>query len=535
MTQSSAASAGVGPTTGLGGFRRSQRVTRARKTAGEIVLLAAAYVAFAYLGLQLGAAARFATLVWVPAGLSLAVLLWRGARLWPGVMIGAFVVNLFVGGSVAVALAISAGNTAEQLLAYTLLTRHGAFRPELARIQDVVALVTFGAISSPVVSASVGVAALWLAEIVPAGSIPYVWYVWWTGDALGILVIAPLVLTWIARPYKHPVLEDFAIWIAVSISAVVVFGEVLPARLAYVVPSSYLVFPPLIWGALRRGPRSTATSIGVLSTVAVTAALLGHGRFAGISLTDRLLAFATFTAVVAITVLLLSAAIAEKKARDQLIWFASHELRNPLGTLTLHYELLRQAVSSGLSREQLEAGAARAQRSLARLTQLVDEVLDVSRAGESPVGLRRAEMDLRELVEVVAGRLAFELEQNGSQLQLKLEPTIGRWDRSRLDQVITNLIGNASKHGGAGPIEVTLFPTDGVARLEVRDHGAGISAADQKRIFEPFVRLARSSDAIGMGLGLAIAREIVDAHRGRIWVESQPGAGSRFIVELPRF
>jgi signal transduction histidine kinase len=469
----------------------------------------------------------------MPAGVALTALLWRGAQLWPGIMIGSLVANLAFGAPAAVALAIASGSTAEQLVAYTLLTRVVDFRPELSRTKDVLGLV-LSALLSPILSATVGVATLWFSDLLRIRSVGYVWYVWWTGHAMGILVVTPLLLTWTARPRKRLTLEHCALWGAIMLTGVVVFGDILPSGIARVVPPSYLVFPPLIWGALRLGPRWTATAVALLSGLAITASLLGYSRFAETNLTDRLLAVQAFMAIVAITIAMLSAAIAERNERDQVISIASHELRNPLGTLTLHYQLLTHALKVGLGREQLEAALAKVQRSLARLTQLVDELLDVSRIVQGPIALRTEQFDLRELTELVASRLAPDLERNGSMLDLRLEPTTGSWDRSRLDQVITNLITNASKYGGAQPITVTLSPRPGCARLEVRDRGPGIAHSDQQRIFDPFVRLGDRAGAAGMGLGLAICREIVRAHRGRIWVESRLGAGSRFIIELPR-
>src|SRR5439155_19333462 len=113
-------------------------------------------------------------------------------------------------------------------------------------------------------------------------------------------------------------------------------------------------------------------------------------------------------------------------------------------------------------------------------------------------------------------------------------PVVGRWDRSRLEQVVANLVSNACKYGDGKPIEVRVEAHDGRARLRVRDGGLGISREDRARIFQPFERAGGRDRAPGLGLGLYVVRKIVEAHGGRIELESEPGSGSTFTVELPR-
>src|SRR5262249_226238 len=144
-------------------------------------------------------------------------------------------------------------------------------------------------------------------------------------------------------------------------------------------------------------------------------------------------------------------------------------------------------------------------------------------------------IDLTEIVRDVAERFLVEAREQGSQLTLDVAgPQIGRWDRMRLEQVATNLLSNAVKYGAGTPIEVHVESAADHTGLVVRDRGIGVSAENLDRIFGRFERAVDSRQYGGLGLGLYITREIVEAHGGRIWAESEPGRGATFTVDLPR-
>lgn len=220
--------------------------------------------------------------------------------------------------------------------------------------------------------------------------------------------------------------------------------------------------------------------------------------------------------------------------RDAFLSVAGHELRTPLTALKLQLQLFER-----LSRvEQAPGGAAevgvKALRQADRLERLIRDLLDVSRIAAGKLSLDREDVDLAALAREVGERFADDLARAGCSLRFSTcGPVQGAWDRGRLDQVLTNLLGNAIKYGKGAPIELGIARKDGEALLWVRDHGIGIAPEHQARIFGRFERAVSERQYGGLGLGLWIARQVVDAHGGSIRCQSAPGEGSTFTVLLP--
>jgi len=225
--------------------------------------------------------------------------------------------------------------------------------------------------------------------------------------------------------------------------------------------------------------------------------------------------------------------------RDNFLAIASHELRTPLSGLTILISSLARAAASGrlekLSTEALKERFARAERQLVHLRRLVDRLLDVSHLSTRDLRLDLELTDLAEIAREVIARFEDTVLENGGTIELRATgATLGWWDRSRLDQMVTNLVGNAVKYGLGAPITVTASAgASGHVRLTVRDEGPGIPFEHQNRIFEQYERATESESLPGMGLGLWLVRRIVTAHGGAVNVDSVPGEGSTFSVLLP--
>ncbi|WNG41206.1 PAS domain-containing protein [Archangium violaceum] len=223
--------------------------------------------------------------------------------------------------------------------------------------------------------------------------------------------------------------------------------------------------------------------------------------------------------------------------RDDFLSVASHELKTPLTSLQLQLQLLWRSLpetdadgNPHPARKRIEATRKPAER----LHQLVNNLLDVSRIRAGRLALEHETVDFAALLHDVVARAEADAAGAGCKLILQASsPVIGRWDRLRLEQVVTNLLSNAIKYGASHPVELSVVQDGPLARLTVRDHGIGIPPDSQARIFQRFERAVSERHYGGFGLGLWICKQIVESLGGDIRVESQPGQGATFIVALP--
>jgi PAS domain S-box-containing protein len=225
--------------------------------------------------------------------------------------------------------------------------------------------------------------------------------------------------------------------------------------------------------------------------------------------------------------------------RDEFLSIASHELRTPVTALQLQVQGLQELAHkqpAGWTPDRLSARLERSTQSLARMNQLVESLLDVSRITTGHLVLNLEEVDLTAAVHEVVDQVRDEARRAGSELSVTAPgPIVGRWDRLRLEQVLANLLSNAMKYGAGQPIEIDLSGTGGPAILfKIVDHGIGIAAGDLERIFGRFERAVSMRHYGGLGLGLFLTRQIVEAHGGTVTAAATPGGGATFTVVLPR-
>jgi two-component system OmpR family sensor kinase len=229
----------------------------------------------------------------------------------------------------------------------------------------------------------------------------------------------------------------------------------------------------------------------------------------------------------------LTAALA---ARDNFLTIAAHELRNPMTPIIGQVQRLRRQVTlRACSLEEVERSIGLIHWLIELYLKRATTLLDVSRITTGKLRLEITDVMVPDLVRGLTAMLEPAVQHVGSTLTVAVEDgLVVRVDRLALEQILDNLLLNAIKYGNGKPIEVAAFSDRETFRLQVRDHGIGMSQADQQRIFEPFERAIAYDTAAGFGVGLWVVRQLVDAMAGSIRIESTPDVGTTFTVTLPR-
>lgn len=302
---------------------RSEEYRRPAVALLRILAVAAAYYVSGGLGLfeQLTVHGAVVTPLWPPTGIAVGCLLYLGLHIWPGIALGSLLVIATLSGSVSAStIAVVAGNTLAPVCACLILRRVG-FRTELDRLRDGVVLVFLGAMAGMVISSTMGTAMLVLDDKLPVSGFWSVWAAWWSGDAMGVLVVTPLLL--VLRKVRMPRLTDR--WIeAGALLIVAVAGSTLATRGA--LSMLYLVFPILIWAALRFQLAGSAPCALLVSVLAVIAGSDRVGPFADHSIVEVMVNLTVLNGAVALTALLLAAVVAEQQNIRRRIERACEEL-----------------------------------------------------------------------------------------------------------------------------------------------------------------------------------------------------------------
>jgi NO-binding membrane sensor protein with MHYT domain/nitrogen-specific signal transduction histidine kinase len=223
------------------------------------------------------------------------------------------------------------------------------------------------------------------------------------------------------------------------------------------------------------------------------------------------------------------------KARDEFMSITSHELRTPLTSVKLQLQLLmRQLRKSDLDKDKVISIIEKTDRSLTRIDGLVNDMLDISRITSGKLTLNKEQVDLNDILMEVIERFQPQFEDSkAGEILYTPAKAIGYFDILRIDQVVSNLLSNALKYGKGSKVEIELKSDQKYALFFIRDYGMGIPDEFKNKLFERFERAISANEVSGLGLGLFIVKEIVEAHQGKIWVESESGKGSTFFVELP--
>src|SRR5581483_1520405 len=491
-------------------------------------VLALLYFFAGKFGLHLATVHKSASPVWPPAGIALAALLLCGYRVWPGIFIGAFLVNATTAGTALTSLGIATGNTLEGISAAWLINRYAQGAELFEHYPDVFRFALI-ALATTLVSPLIGLTSLVVAGFADPHQFTAIFVTWWLGDTTGILVVAPFAILWGQRPTWRFTgqrdAEAVALLFVLFALGLLVFGGKFGIS-SQNFPVPFICAPILVWAAFRLSQRATATGTVILTALATWGTIRGFGPFVVANHNQSLLIVQTFSAIFAITALALSAGMAERRrveatleqqratveaanrTKDNFLAMLSHELRTPLTPVVAALDALDAQTHS----PEMKASLSMIRRNVELESQLIDDLLDLTRIARHKLQLHfdilDAHQTVMDVVEICRG------EANEQKLRVHTNLRAGAHhisaDAAKLQQIIWNLLKNAIKFTPEdGEIVISSGnPAPQVLEIKVTDTGIGIDGEVMKRMFDPFEQgdLSFQHRYGGLGLGLAISK-----------------------------
>ncbi len=567
---------------------------------GKVILFGLLYFGFARLGFLIPfEQGEIPTLIWPAPAMALAVLLLYDISLWPGLALGAILVAVSNNHSLSLLISIVITHTLEDVSsAWLIRKRYTSFDQTLERLQDVRIFILFGVILGPAIGATLGTLSF---AISPEGvnkDLLNLWWQWWAGHAMSNLIITPAILTWAAHVPSHRQRRQYLEMLVVY-AALIVVGLLVFIRLPFSarnLPLGHVVFPFLLWLALRFSPREVAGASLVISVIAMIGTVHGTGPFSRPIMSTNLLLLLTFVIAVMLTTLIISSIMTERRqaqqelqekhdmlemrvtertadlsaineklhqeieerkqiefelaqARDQaltalqlksqILANVSHDARTPLNVIMLYTQMLQKGIPGNLSTKQ-ESMLETVLVSSRELLHFINNLLDEAHLQTQSASFNMAEVDLREWL-IERGDV-FQPLANRKGISLKTEwdetmPPVIETDPEGLNQIFNNLVDNAIKFTNEGAVLARILKFDEEHwAIQVEDSGQGIPLEAQETIFEAFWQVDGSATREvnrGVGLGLSIVKQRINLLGGSIQVQSTPQKGSVFTAVLP--
>ena len=490
------------------------------------------------------------------------MLLW-GYRTWPAIFAAAVIANATTAGSVATAIAIATGNSLEAVVGAYLINRWSGGCNTFSAPNSVAkfALICF-AIATPI-SASIGLTSLAIAGYIEQTNFANAWVTWWLGDVTGALVIAPVIVLWASSHYhafnRNEFLETIGVLATATAVGLIAFSPLIeqtPSR----DPLGFLVILPLLWAALRRGPRDTATVALVLAGITIWGTLTGGGPFTTAYLNVSFLLVLMFLISITVPSLLLSADVEVRKkgeeslrraqielerkvaertqelelanaAKSRFLAMASHDLRQPLHALGLFVAQLRTPLKSRERTKTIE----RVDATRKEMVEMFNSLLDISRLDAGILRPKITEFPVARLLQEIETRFDQATREKGVRLRVRRSDAWVRSDAMLLERILLNLVSNAVRYTLRGGIIVGCRRRGEMLRIEVWDSGPGIPEDQKQNIFGEFFQLAAPERYRygGLGLGLAIVDRLRLLLNHQIDLASTVGRGSRFAILVP--
>ncbi|WP_084305866.1 MASE1 domain-containing protein [Bradyrhizobium sp. ARR65] len=531
--------------------------------AGGLVAIGAIYLASAKGGLALASIHPSATPIWPPTGVALAgVLLW-GYRIWPAIFAAAMIANATTAGSVATAIAIATGNSLEAVVGAYLINRWSGGCNTFSTPNSVAKFALICVVIATPISASIGLSSLAAAGYIKQTNFADAWVTWWLGDVTGALVIAPVIVLWGSSHYpafnRNGFLETVGVLATAAAVGLIAFSplvEQTPSR----DPLGFLAILPMLWAALRLGPRDTATVALMLAGITIWGTLAGGGPFTTADLNASFLLVLMFLISITVPSLLLSADVEIRKkaeeslrraqvelerkvaertqelelanaAKSRFLAMASHDLRQPLHALGLFVAQLRTPLKSRERTKTIEQIDATRKE----MDEMFNSLLDISKLDAGILTPRIAEFPIARLLQKIETTFDQATRKKGLRLHVRRSDAWVRSDAMLLERILLNLVSNAVRYTLRGGIIVGCRRRGEMLRIEVWDTGPGIPDNQKQNIFGEFFQVPapERNRHGGLGLGLAIVDRLRLLLNHQIDLTSTVGRGSRFAILVP--
>ncbi|MGY4573430.1 MASE1 domain-containing protein [Bradyrhizobium sp. USDA 3256] len=531
--------------------------------AGSLVVVGAIYFVLAKGGLALASIHPNATPIWPPTGVALAAVLLRGYRTWPAIFVAAMIANATTAGSLATAIAIAAGNSLEALVGAYLIKQWSNGCDTFSTPNSVAKFALICVVIAAPVSASIGLISLAMAGYVEPTNFADVWVTWWLGDVTGALVIAPVIVLWASSHHqafnRDDLIEIFALLVTAAIVGLIAFSPLIeqsPGR----DPLGFLAILPMLWAALRRGPRDTATVAFVLAGITIWGTLTGGGPFTTPEFNASFLLLLMFLISITLPSLLLSADVEVRKnveeslrrahieleqkvaertheleianaAKSRFLAMASHDLRQPLHALGLFVAQLRTPLKSEERTKAIEQIDATREE----MDEMFNSILDMSKLNAGMLTPQITEFPIARLLQKIETTFDQATREKGLRLTVRRTDACVRSDAMLLERILLNLVSNAVRYTLRGGIIVGCRRRGEMLRIEIWDTGPGIPDDQKQNIFGEFFQVlgTERNSSGGLGLGLAIVDRLRRLLNHQIDVASTLGRGSRFAIVVP--
>jgi signal transduction histidine kinase/CheY-like chemotaxis protein len=546
----------------------------------NVLITTTSYYIVSWLVLKKMSVPAFGTPVWPGTGFAVGFLLLWGQNHWFGVLLGAIFANSIGMKNLFLAVFGAIGTTIGSLITVRLILKFTRSNYPFHQVKDVVVFSLCSLFSGTILQSLIGVLTVCFAGYEPWHRYLEITLSWWVGDAIGILVFAPLVLTFSQKKYD----VEIKYWLKKEMLLTLIL-LCLVSYLTFVQPQplEYLLLPPLFWSAFRFGDKITILLIAVISTFAAVATSYGSGVFYDAALkSNSILLLQLFMGVISVVTLVMLAIVTENhkyrlnlktintelekrvfertrdlqesetkakelaakaesanQAKSAFIANMSHELRSPLNAVIGFSQLMLRA--KNLPLDQYE-NAGIIYRSGEYLLTLINHILDLSKIEAGKATLNVHDFDLYRLLDDLEDMLHLKAAESGLELIFERTENVPRYistDEVKLRQVLINLLSNAIKFTPSGVILLTVnkenesFNDTFPIHFSIRDTGVGIAAAELPKLFDAFIQAEAGREMQeGTGLGLAISRKFVQMMGGDISVESELGKGSTFYFHI---